>query len=195
MAISGFLGVILIGGAFPSSDRRFRTGFKDNAEIDFGAFVTGLILMGIAFALLLLLDTFNTSKNANDTNASVAQEEVVLPVIEETVAIPNQEEEAKDASIFDSSVSNLSDQEYLALKNISPEYASSDAELCKAFSAMRKTLTSEQKKQLKTDEKNWIESRDQQLLSIGKKASQGYINALIAMTQERTEFLKNYQPQ
>jgi uncharacterized protein YecT (DUF1311 family) len=195
IAISGLLGLILFFGAFPSSDGRFKTGYKDNAEFDFGSFITGLILMGIAFALSLLLSSFNTSKNENDANASVAQEKVVLPATEEPVVVPNQEQEDKDASIYDSSVSKLSDQEYLSLKNISPEYASSDAELGKAFSAMRKTLTPEQKEQLKTDEMNWIELRDQKLQSSGEKGSQEYINALIAATQERTEFLKNYQPQ
>lgn len=115
--------------------------------------------------------------------------------VAEALPAQDQAQVIEDASIFDSSVANLSDQEYLALKNISPEYASSDAELGKAFSTIRKSLTPPQKEQLKADEMSWIESRDQQLQSSGEKGSQEYINALIGMTQERTEYLKNYLPQ
>lgn len=117
--------------------------------------------------------------------------ENVAPTPETTTQVTS---EAQNNGNFDSSTAKLSDSEYLEIKKISPEYASADAELGKAFSMIRKTLSPEQKEQLKLDEMNWIDSRDQQLQGVGEKGSQEYINSLIQLTQERTQFLKNYQP-
>jgi LSD1 subclass zinc finger protein len=113
------------------------------------------------------------------------------PVVEPATEATN---EMQNSGNFDSSIAKLSDGEYLEIKKMSPEYGSADAELGKTFSMVRKMLSPEQKEQLKLDEMNWIESRDQQLQGMGKKGSQEYINSLIQLTQERTQFLKNYQP-
>lgn len=92
---------------------------------------------------------------------------------------------------FDSTSAKLSDAEYLALKRMSSAYSTTDSELNKAFSALRKTLSSEGKEQLKNDQKHWIQTRDQKLISSSQKGSQAYINKLIQLSQERTTYLRS----
>jgi len=95
------------------------------------------------------------------------------------------------AFTFDSTHAKLSDDEYLALKQMNPAYAIADMELNKAFSALRKTLSSEGKGQLKNDQKSWLQARDQKLMVSSQKGSQPYINKLIQLTQERTTYLRS----
>jgi uncharacterized protein YecT (DUF1311 family) len=92
---------------------------------------------------------------------------------------------------FDSTNTKLSDDEYLALKRMSTAYSAADSELNKAFSTLRKTLSSEGKEQLKNDQKNWIQTRDQKLIASSQKGSQAYTNKLIQLTQERTAYLRS----
>ena len=94
------------------------------------------------------------------------------------------------AHSFDSNV-KLSDDDYLAKKRISPAYASADGELNKAFSSLRKTLSKEGKEQLKADQKNWINMRDQKLSAAGAKGSNNYMLLLVRMTKERTAYLQS----
>lgn len=90
---------------------------------------------------------------------------------------------------FDTTRDNLSDTEYTTLKQMSPLYAAADGQLNKAFAALRSTLTPEGREQLKNDQKNWIQMRDQKLIASSKKGSQPYIAKLIQLTQERTAYL------
>lgn len=92
-----------------------------------------------------------------------------------------------------SSKMKLSDEDYLAMKRISPAYAFADSELNKAFSSLRKTLSSEGKEQLKSDQKNWINVRDQKLAASGAKGSNGYMATLVRLTNERAAYLINLQ--
>ncbi len=91
---------------------------------------------------------------------------------------------------FDSAV-KLSDDDYLAMKRISPAYSSVDNELNKVFSSLRKTLSKEGKEQLKADQKNWISMRDQKLSTAGAKGSNSYMLMLVRMTKERTAYLQS----
>jgi hypothetical protein len=52
---SMYFGLLLIGLAFPKPDRRFKTGYKDNATIRFPLIFVGGIISGISYFLLRLL--------------------------------------------------------------------------------------------------------------------------------------------
>jgi uncharacterized protein YecT (DUF1311 family) len=92
---------------------------------------------------------------------------------------------------FDTTSEKLSDSEYVTLKLMSAAYATADGELNTAFRALKNTLTSEGKEQLKNDQKNWIQIRDQKLIASSKKGSQAYITKLIQLTRERTGYLSS----
>lgn len=96
------------------------------------------------------------------------------------------------AHSFDTTM-KLSDDDYLAMKRMSPAYSSADGELNKAFSAYRKTLSKEGKEQLKADQKNWINMRDQKLSAAGSKGSNSYMIMLVRLTKERTAYLQSLQ--
>lgn len=59
--LSGIIGLILLKGAFPAKDGRTRTGYKGNAEFGLIGFFSGLVLIGIAYLLSLLLASFYDS--------------------------------------------------------------------------------------------------------------------------------------
>jgi len=94
------------------------------------------------------------------------------------------------AHSFDSAT-KLSDDDYLAMKRMSPAYSSADSELNKAFSSLRKTLSKEGKEQLKADQKSWINMRDQKLSVAGAKGSNSYMSMLVRLTKERTAYLQS----
>jgi uncharacterized protein YecT (DUF1311 family) len=96
------------------------------------------------------------------------------------------------AHSFDTAM-KLSDDDYLAMKRMSPAYSSADSELNKAFSFLRKTLSQKGKEQLKADQKNWINMRDQKLSTAGAKGSNSYMSMLVRLTKERTAYLQSLQ--
>lgn len=87
--------------------------------------------------------------------------------------------------------SKMSDTEYLNYKQINPEYALADKELNQAFSALRKRLNESDKNKLKAEQNTWILYRDKQLIKMGQKGTKSYMDGLIQMTHERTQYLKN----
>ena len=81
--------------------------------------------------------------------------------------------------------SKLTDSEYEHIKKTSPDYAAAEKELSRAYANLKKSLNSNQKEQLKTEQVEWIRFRDQKAYEADKKGTQKYINTLIGLTKER----------
>lgn len=92
---------------------------------------------------------------------------------------------SQDVGIFDNSAAKLTDSEYEYIKKVSPDYAATEKELSRAYANLKKSLNSNQKEQLKTEQVEWIRFRDQKAYEADKKGTQKYINTLIGLTKER----------
>jgi uncharacterized protein YecT (DUF1311 family) len=101
------------------------------------------------------------------------------------------EDQEQNFKKFNDKYSKISDSEYLSLKKQHPEYSLVDGELSRAFSALRKTLSKEEKQKLKIDQLKWIDTRDQKASNAGSKGTDAYVNALIQITKERVEYLQS----
>ena len=56
--LMGVVGFILICGAFPKSDKRYKTGYKNNAGFDADLASAGVLLIVLGAALIGLLKLF-----------------------------------------------------------------------------------------------------------------------------------------
>ncbi len=90
-----------------------------------------------------------------------------------------------------SSGTKMTDDEYLAYKHTYPQYAAADKQLNQTFSKLRMGMNNTQKNELKNNQNTWIVSRDQRLFEAGPKGSQAYIDLLIQLTTERTNYLQS----
>lgn len=89
--------------------------------------------------------------------------------------------------------SKMSDLDYLKYKKNYPEFAQADSELCKAFSRAIKTVGTAEKKELKADQNRWIVSRDKRLAETAEPFSKGYVDLLVQLTKERSNYFNSMQ--
>lgn len=99
--------------------------------------------------------------------------------------------EAPKTTALNQSSQKLTDSEYEHIKKTSPDYVAAEKELSRAYANLKKSLNSNQKEQLKTEQVEWIRFRDQKAYEADKKGTQKYINTLIGLTKERTNQLNS----
>lgn len=131
----------------------------------------------------------------------IPTETVVQPPMEENAApttvdepiAPSESEqgntvEIAPAPLFTKST-DINDEEYLALKSISPAFANADQKLNQAFSKLRKELSASDRERLKKDQIKWIDQRNKEAYNMGAKGSETYIQSLIEQSNQREKVL------
>jgi uncharacterized protein YecT (DUF1311 family) len=141
-------------------------------------------------------ETKNIIVGARDAALQKSKEQVDAAALKsawESVPADEKKDEDQEQNFkkFNDKYSKISDSEYLSLKKQHPEYSLVDGELSRAFSALRKTLSKQEKQKLKIDQLKWIDTRDQKASNAGSKGTDAYVNALIQITKERVEYLQS----
>lgn len=95
---------------------------------------------------------------------------------------------------FFTKFTDINDEEYLALKSISPAFSSADQKLNQAFSKLRKVLSASDQEKLKKDQNKWINQRNKQAYSTGVKGSEAYIQSLVEQNNQREKVLLRVIP-
>lgn len=94
-------------------------------------------------------------------------------------------------SFASQNIPKITDYEYQQYMETSEEFKKAEEELTIVYKELLSLLPPDEKKKLREEQIQWIKKRDKFAFNIAPKGSPDYINALVKITNERVEELKN----